>query len=126
MQVEAMGAIATTAGISGQMVQDLMLECVEKRFGALNAPHPIEWLSDNSSCYTAKETVTFASMLGLLSRFTPVRSPESNGMAEAFVNYLSSVIICVSTPVPTRQRFWPSFRAGSRTTTRGIPTRGCG
>lgn len=31
-------------------------------------------------------TVTFASMLGLLSRFTPVRSPESNGMAEAFVN----------------------------------------
>jgi len=24
------------------------------------------------------------------------------------------------------QRFWPSFPAGSRTTTRGIPTRGCG
>ena len=83
---EAMGAIATTAGISGQMVQDLMLECVEKRFGALKAPHPVEWLSDNGSCYTAKATVTFASMLGLLSRFTPVRSPESNGMAEAFVN----------------------------------------
>ena len=83
---EAMGAIATTAGISGQMVQDLMLECVEKRFGALKAPHPVEWLSDNGSCYTAKETIAFASLLGLLSRFTPVRSPESNGMAEAFVN----------------------------------------
>lgn len=78
--------IATTAGISGHMVQDLMPECVEKRFGALKTPHPVEWLSDNGSCYTAKETVAFTSMLGLLSRFTPVRSPESNGMAEAFVN----------------------------------------
>ena len=81
-----MGAIATTAGISGQMVQDLMLECVEKRFGALKAPHPVEWLLDNGSCYTAKQTIKFASTLGLLSQFTPVRSPESNGMAEAFVN----------------------------------------
>lgn len=71
-----MDAIATTAGISGQRVQDLMLECVEKRFGALKPPHPVEWLADNGSCYTAKETVVFASMLGLLSRFTPVRSPH--------------------------------------------------
>jgi len=68
------------------MVQDLILECVEKRFGVLKAPHRVEWLSDNGSCYTAMETVEFASMLGLLSRFTPVRSPKSNGMAEAFVN----------------------------------------
>lgn len=83
---EAMGAIATTAGISGQMVQDLMLECVEKRFGVVKAPQPVEWLSDNGSCYTARETVAFATLLGLLPRFTPVRSPESNGMAEAFVN----------------------------------------
>lgn len=82
---EAMGFVATTAGISGQMVQDLMLECVEKRFGALKAPHPVEWLTDNGSCYTAKETAKFASLLGLLQRFTPVRSPKSNGMAESFV-----------------------------------------
>ncbi len=122
---EAMGAIATTAGISGQMVQDLMLECVEKRFGALKAPHRVEWLSDNGCCYTAKETVAFASLLGLLSRFTPVHSPESNGMAEAFVNTFKRDY-GVSTPVPMRQRSWPSFPAGSRTTTRGIPTRGCG
>jgi transposase InsO family protein len=33
----------------------------------------------------ARETVDFAAELGLESRFTPVRSPESNGMAEAFV-----------------------------------------
>jgi len=80
-----MGFVATTAGISGQMVQDLMLECVEKRFEALKAPHPVEWLTDNDSCYTAKETAAFASMLGLLLCFIPVRSPEINGMAEAFV-----------------------------------------
>jgi len=37
------------------------------------------------SCYTAKETVDQAYALGLIPCFTPVRSPESNGMAEAFV-----------------------------------------
>ena len=82
---EAMGFVATTGGISGSMVRDLMLECVEKRFGTGRTPHRVEWLTDNGSCFTAKETVEFASWLGLISRFTPVRSPQSNGMAEAFV-----------------------------------------
>ena len=50
-----------------------------------HAPHPIEWLSDNGSCYRAHETQRFARQLGLVPCFTPVRSPESNGMAEAFV-----------------------------------------
>jgi transposase InsO family protein len=45
----------------------------------------VEWLSDNGSCYTAAETRTFAQNVGFISCFTPVRSPESNGMAEAFV-----------------------------------------
>ena len=80
-----MGFAASTCGISGSMVRDLMLECVEKRFGMSHAPHRVEWLTDNGSCFAAKETVEFASWLGLISRFTPVRSPESNGMAEAFV-----------------------------------------
>ena len=31
------------------------------------------------------ETVAFAELLGLVPCFTPVRSPESNGMAESFV-----------------------------------------
>ena len=47
--------------------------------------HAVEWLSENYSCYTAYETVTFGSSLGLLMCTTPVYSPESNGMAEAFV-----------------------------------------
>ncbi|MBS4164875.1 hypothetical protein PRO82_002215 [Candidatus Protochlamydia amoebophila] len=46
---------------------------------------PLEWLSDNGSCYTAKETVNFGRMLDLTIRTTPPYSPENNGMAEAFV-----------------------------------------
>ena len=72
-------------GISGEMVRDLMLEAVEKRFGAARTPTPIQWLSDNGSAYRAHETIEFAIRLGLVPCFTPVRSPQSNGMAEAFV-----------------------------------------
>ena len=72
-------------GISGSMVRDLMLETVERRFGAIKAPHPVEWLSDNGSAYTARETLDFAAALALVPCFTPVQSPESNGIAEAFV-----------------------------------------
>jgi putative transposase len=76
---------ATTAGIAGEMVQDLMLACVEQRFGSLKTPHPVEWLSDNGSAYIAKDTRNTATALGLRLCFTPVRSPQSNGIAEAFV-----------------------------------------
>jgi len=82
---EVVGHVATTGGVSGEMIRDLMLECVEKRFGSAPASHRVEWLSDNGSCYTARETVAFAAEVGLMSKFTPVRSPESNGMAESFV-----------------------------------------
>ena len=47
--------------------------------------HPVEWLSDNGSAYIAKDTLDTATALGLKLCFTPVRSPESNGIAEAFV-----------------------------------------
>jgi transposase InsO family protein len=67
------------------MVRDLMLEAVEMRFGSTQAPLAIEWLSDNGSPYTEKETLDFAAALGLVPCFTPVHSPESNGIAEAFV-----------------------------------------
>jgi putative transposase len=67
------------------MIRDLMLEAVEKRFGAARTPQPIQWLSDNGSCYRAYETIEFAVRLGLVPCFTPVQSPQSNGMAEAFV-----------------------------------------
>jgi len=83
---EVISHVATTGGITGEMVRDLMVESVEARFGPLaRLPHAVEWLSDNGSCYTAAETISFAKDMGFISCFTPVRSPESNGMAEAFV-----------------------------------------
>ena len=87
------------AGISGSDVRDMMLAAVERRFGADRAPHPIEHLSDNGSCYTAKDTRDFAAALGLISCFTPVRSPESNGMSEAFVKTLRRDYVRI-TPLP--------------------------
>lgn len=83
---EVMSYVATTAGISGDMIRDLMAEAIEVRFGFVNRlPHRIEWLSDNGSAYTAHQTRAFATMMGLEVRTTPVHSPESNGMAESFI-----------------------------------------
>ena len=72
-------------GVIGSMVRDLMLHAVEQRFKALQAPQTVEFLSDNGSCYTALETRRFAMGLNLRPCFTPVASPQSNGMAESFV-----------------------------------------
>lgn len=55
---------------------------------AASAPYPVQWLADNGSAYTARETLDFAAALGLSPCFTPVRSPESNGISEAFVKTL--------------------------------------
>jgi transposase InsO family protein len=83
---EVMSYIATTAGISGEMVRDLMAESIESRFGLVDRlPHRIEWLTDNGSAYTAHDTRNFAASMGLAVCTTPVQSPESNGMAEGFV-----------------------------------------
>ena len=83
---EVMAWTASTGGFSGEMIRDLMIESVEHRFGPIEqVPHAIEWLSDNGSCYRARETIAFAQSLGLVPCFTPVRSPQSNGMSESFV-----------------------------------------
>lgn len=86
-EIIAWSAVAQ-AGISGEMVRDLMVTAVERRFGTTKVPHAVEWLSDNGSAYIAKETANTARALGLTLLFTPVRSPESNGMSEAFVKTL--------------------------------------
>lgn len=70
------------------MVRDLMVAAVERRFGALKVPHRVEWLSDNGSAYIAADTADTVRALGLTLLFTPVRSPESNGMSESFVKTL--------------------------------------
>lgn len=82
---EIMAWEAGTGGYTGESIRNLMYLCVERRFGADSVPHVVEWLTDNGSAYTAHETIAFARSLGLVPCFTPVRSPESNGMAESFV-----------------------------------------
>ena len=77
--------MATTAGISGNMVRDLMVQAVEARFGSQLPAAPIEWLTDNGSCYIAADTRRFAREVGLRPLTTAIRSPQSNGMAESFV-----------------------------------------
>lgn len=87
------------AGIVGSDVRDMMLEAVEKRFGATRAPQAIEHLSDNGSAYTARETRLFAQALNLIPCFTPAASPQSNGMSEAFVKTLKRDYVRIS-PLP--------------------------
>lgn len=97
-EIIAWRAVAN-AGISGSDVRDMLLEAVEKRFGTFRAPEIIEVLSDNGSAYTAKETRIFARQLGLKPCFTPVKSPQSNGMSEAFVKTLKRDYVRVH-PLP--------------------------
>ena len=74
----------------------MMLEAVEKRFHATRVPHAIEHLSDNGSAYTARDTRLFAQALNLTPCFTPVTSPQLNGMSEAFVKTLKRDYIRIS------------------------------
>jgi putative transposase len=63
-----------------------MIATVEHRFGRVNRlPATIEWLTDNGSCYTAREIRRFAREINLRPRISPIESPQSNGRAEAFV-----------------------------------------
>jgi len=93
---EVMRYIASTIGIDGQAIRDLMVETVEYRIGRCQAAYPIQWLTDNGSCYTAKETVQCGRRLGLDIRTTPAYSPESNGIAEAFVKTLKRDYVWLS------------------------------
>ena len=111
---EAMSFVATTSGITGEDVRDLMVAAVEHRFGPVNRlPVEIEWLTDNGSCYLARETRRFARDVGLVPCTTPLESPQSNGMAEAFVRTLKRDYVRVS-PVPDAEtvlRQLPSWLA---------------
>jgi len=82
---EAIRYIASTIGVDGSMIRDLMVETVEARFGISVAPKRVQWLTDNGPAYIANETVETARRLNLEPCTTPSYSPESNGMAEAFV-----------------------------------------
>jgi putative transposase len=75
---EAISWVATTGGIDSGDIRDLMIGSVERRFGLLNQlPAPIEWLSDNGSPYTARETRRLARDIT-----TPIESPQSTDVID--------------------------------------------
>ncbi|HGX4753941.1 IS3 family transposase [Escherichia coli] len=92
---EALHWAVTTGGFNSETVQDVMLGAVERRFGNELPASPVEWLTDNGSCYRANETRQFARMLGLEPKSKAVRSPESNGIAESFVKTIKRDYISV-------------------------------
>ncbi|EHL6028919.1 TPA: IS3 family transposase [Escherichia coli] len=92
---EALHWAVTTGGFDSETVQDVMLGAVERRFGNELPASPVEWLTDNGSCYRANETRQFARMLGLEPKNTAVRSPGSNGIAESFVKTIKRDYISI-------------------------------
>ncbi|WP_185749335.1 IS3 family transposase [Pantoea dispersa] len=92
---EALHWAASTGGFDSETVRDVMLGAVERRFGSGLPCSPVQWLTDNGSCYRAHETRQFARMVGLEPKNTAVRSPESNGMAESFVKTMKRDYISI-------------------------------
>lgn len=87
---EVLAHVAAPRSLRGSDVRTLMDRALWKRFGeaALRTPHAIQWLSDNGPQYTATESVFYAQQLGMEPITTPAYSPQSNGLAEAFVKTL--------------------------------------
>jgi putative transposase len=86
---EVISHVAVPRDLRGVDIRLLMHGAVAARFGDGTRPDvPIQWLSDNGSMYTALDTICAAERLNLVPITTPAASPQSNGMAEAFVNTL--------------------------------------
>jgi putative transposase len=123
---EVLDHVATTVGIKGEDVQDLMITAVEYGFGPVNRlPQTVEWLPGNGSDYIAHETKSLAQEMGLEPTTTPVQRPQSNGMAEAFVRTIKRDYVQASSlpdahtalkslPLWFRARQQPSPARGTR------------
>ena len=85
---EAIGHVAEARDLNGHDIRLLPDRALWTRFGerVLRSPIEIQWLSDNGGPYVSTETALYAELLGFKPITTPAYSPESNGMAEAFVN----------------------------------------
>lgn len=85
---EVLGFVGEARALNGSDVRLLLDRSIWARFGdaALKAPVQIQFLTDNGGPYVSVDTVLYAEALGFKPITTPAYSPESNGMAEAFVN----------------------------------------
>ena len=89
---------------NGSDVRDMLLEAVESRFGTYRAPQQGEVVSPSRDIATqcparCPFSRIFVQQLGLKSCFTPVKSPQSNGMSEACVKTLKRDYVRIN-PLP--------------------------
>jgi putative transposase len=106
---EPIAHVATTEGIKSEDVKDLVITAVENRFGLINTlPKAIEWLTDNGSCFIAKDTRSLLIDIGMEPCSTPVRSPQSNGMALRRENSSLDCFLILLTFVKTFERDYVS------------------
>ena len=84
---EVMSYVAENRPLFHGDIIRLMDQTVTHRYGEFieKLPYPIQWLSDQGPQDKAIETVSYGDAWGFDLRTTPAYSPESNGMAEAFV-----------------------------------------
>ena len=68
-----------------QALQEMVREAIFRRFGTDRAQaRGLEFLSDNGPEYVCKQLRAVLQGFGMVACRTPYRSPESNGLAEAF------------------------------------------
>lgn len=71
--------------ITSYDIQDMVIQAVKNRFGSDETlQNKIEFLSDNGPEYISRNLRRFLENIGFTVCNTPIRSPESNGIAESF------------------------------------------
>lgn len=78
----------SSRGLPSEPVCDMLIEGVEACFGNAKVDSDVElgFLTNYGAAFRAKDTHTLAKDLGIKPVHTLVCSPQSNGMAESFVN----------------------------------------
>ncbi|WP_242671676.1 DDE-type integrase/transposase/recombinase [Azotobacter chroococcum] len=79
---EAIGWVASPHGYSGADIRDIMLKSVKKRLDQQLPATPLQWLSDNSSTYTATMKRSYITHIPKPDRATALRN-----LAIAFEHY---------------------------------------
>ena len=93
---EIISFVSSCRPLLSEDIQSLMIMAVDRRFSGSRAFREVEFLSDRGSIYRAYNVQALARRLGLKSCFTRAYSPESNGMAEAFVKTIKRDYVYVS------------------------------
>jgi hypothetical protein len=113
---EVLAWTTSPRGIGTLALRDLRLLAVERRFGTLAAPQPVERLSDNGSCFTAYETIPSP----MRSASCRAHAPPQSGVGRHrrdIRKTLKRDYVWLN-PSPTRPPSWPCSTVGSRITTR--------